>query len=144
MEKNSKHWSTEEVRRRIVFILSRMKKIMKKWRHIKNLRFKENAYVPKCSISEVLRVKLNMMKLRCIYGKQEQCKFCSVAQESTEHMIDCGEVKKKVGHEIQGSLETESKCELMEISSYLEKVIKLIKKEDKLDEGEKSTGMNRL
>ena len=62
--------------------------------------------------------------------KQEQCKFCSVAQESTEHMTDCEEVRKKVGHEIQGSLETESKCELMEISSYLEKVIKLNKKEE--------------
>ena len=119
-----------------------MKKFMKKMRHIKKSRFKESAYVPKCSIrelSEVLRVKLNMTNLRCNYGKQEQCKFCSVAQESTEHMINCEEVKKKVGHEIQGSLETESKCELMEISRYLEKVIKLIKKEDKLDEGEKST-----
>ena len=113
--------------------LERMKKIMKKMRHIKKTRFKESAYVPKCSIrelSEVLRVKLNMTKLRCNYGKQEQCKFCSVAQESTEHMIDCEEVRKKVGHEIQGSIETESKCELMEISSYLEKVIKLNKKEE--------------
>ena len=111
-------------------------------RHIKKSRFKESAYVPKCSKrerSEVLRVKLNMTKLRCNYGKQEQCKFCSVAQESTEHMINCEEVRKKVGHEIQGSIETESKCELMEISRYLVKVIKLIKKEDKLDEGEIST-----
>ena len=89
--------------------LESMKKIMKKMRHIKNPKFKESACVSKCSIrelSEVRRVKLNMTKLRCNYGKQEQCKFCSVAQESTEHMINCEEVRKKVGHEIQGSLET--------------------------------------
>ena len=43
--------------------LERMKKIMKKMRHIKKSRFKENVHVPKCSIrelNEVLRVKLSM------------------------------------------------------------------------------------
>ena len=33
--------------------LERMKKIMKKMRHIKKTRFKESAYVPKCSIREL-------------------------------------------------------------------------------------------
>ena len=43
-----------------------------------------------------------------------------------EHMLECPAARIKVGYEINASMNTESKCELKEISRYMESVIKII------------------
>ena len=48
-----------------------------------------------------------------------------LAEESDEHMLahECPVARMKVGYDINASMNTESKCELKEISRYMESVI---------------------
>ena len=44
-------------------------------------------------------------------------------RDNDEHMLECPVARMKVGCKINASMNTESKCELKEISRYLESVI---------------------
>ena len=102
---------------------------MTKLRSIKKSQLKESAYVRKCSLTELtelLKLRLHMTPLKCNYGSKSKCKICMLAEESDEHMLECPAARIKVGYEINASMNTESKCELKEISRYMESVIKII------------------
>ena len=102
---------------------------MTKLRSIKKSQLKESAYVRKCSLTELtelLKLRLHMTPLKCNYGSKSKCKICMLAEESDEHMLECPAARIKVGYEINASMNTESKCELKEISRYMECVIKII------------------
>ena len=102
---------------------------MTKLRSIKKSQLKESAYVKKCSLTELtelLKLRLHMTPLKCNYGSKSKCKICMVEEESDEHMLECPAARMKVGYEINASMNTESKCELKEISRYMESVIKIM------------------
>ncbi len=109
---------------------------MSKLRYLRGSTFRERDYVGKCNMEELtqlLKLRLNMIPLECNYGKKSKCKMCEDEMETTEHMLMCKITQQKVGYSVKGRLTSECKGELSEISKYQQRVIQEIK--EQMDSG---------
>ena len=56
------------------------------------------------AVKRIMEMRLNMVELKCNYrGKYQDtiCSACKKEEETTEHVIMCGEYKRLTGHQIE-------------------------------------------
>ncbi len=102
---------------------------MTKLRHIQGSDLEEKEYVKKCNmedLTDILKLRLNMIKLDCNYGKKGNCKLCGGERETLEHMLECKEVKKQLGYEVTGCITSVYKEELTELCTYMKGAVHII------------------
>ena len=73
---------------------------------IKKLRFlkgenglRNRRYTSECpmwEVTEIMKVRLKMVKIDGNFGKRDQCKVCGVYEESTEHILQCEMISEKM------------------------------------------------
>ena len=66
--------------------------------------FKKQDYLNKLTMQEakqIIRVRLNMIdakeNYKAKYGQDTKCVFCEDSNETTEHLFECGKIKKLIG-----------------------------------------------
>ena len=88
--------------------------IMQKCEEMTKLRFisissghKTQEYVKTCKMEEVksiMKMRLNMTKIRANFKGREndlRCVACKLEDETTEHVIQCSEYKRLIGHSVE-------------------------------------------
>lgn len=102
---------------------------MEKLRFLRKYRRQkgESDYVKWCSsdeLSKILQVRLNMVRLNCNFGKKELCRACRNVNESTEHVIECDNLKEICGgmNLTVDMVEKEEKEQLLQVYRYMERV----------------------
>ena len=104
---------------------------MKKLRFLKGENgLRKRRYTSGCPLSEVteiMKVRLNMVKIDGNFGKHDQCKVCGVYEESTEHILQFGVISEKMGSKIGVQfVNSEDVEELRETARYMRKAVRII------------------
>ena len=104
---------------------------MKKLRFLKagdGLRKKQ--YTSECimrEVTEIMKLRLNMVKISYNMGKKEQCRMCNECEESTEHILKCESMKEQIGwKESDWLVETENVEDLKQMTTYVQKAIQIL------------------
>ena len=97
---------------------------MKKLRFLKagdELRKKQ--YTTDCNmkeVTEIMKLRLNMVKISCNMEKKEQCRMCNECEESTEHILQCESIHEEIGWKrCEWLVETENIEELKQMMTYM-------------------------
>ena len=88
---------------------------MKKLRFLKGENgLRKRRYTSECpmwEVTEIMKVRLNMVKIDGNFGKHDQCKVCGVYEEFTEHILQCGVISEKMEVRLVCSLWTQKMSE---------------------------------
>ena len=78
-------------------------------------------------VTEIMKVRLNMVKIDGKFGKHDQCKVCGVYEESTEHILQCQVISEKMGCKIgEQFVDSEDVEELRGMARYMRKAVRII------------------
>ena len=78
-------------------------------------------------VTEIMKVRLNMVKIDGNFGKHDQCKVCGVYEESTEHILQCQVISKKMGCKIgEQFVDSKDAEELRGMTRYMRKAVRII------------------
>ena len=85
-------------------------------------------------VTEIMKLRLNMVKISYNMGKKEQCRMCNECEESTEHIIKCESMKEEIGwKESDWLAKTENVEELKQMTTYLQKASQILDNRSRLE-----------
>ena len=122
----------EKVKRKVWSIMEDKIESMKKLRFLKGEKYglRKRRYTSECpmwEVTEIMKVRLNMVKIDGNFGKHDQCKVCGVYEESTEHILQCGVISEKMGSKISIQfVDSEDVEELRETARYMRRAVRII------------------
>ena len=123
---------------------------MSKLRHQKKQSFTMQSYIKETNIwriRDLMKVKLEMLDIGRNQGKDRVCCGCNETEETTEHVIDCEQVRELVKEDNPPSLnEMNDRRNLLQIYNYLKTYIKqrnALQSEETTSEDAESSGTTR-
>ena len=121
----------KKVKQKVQSIMDNKIKSMKKLRFLRGedglSKKRFTSECPMWEVTEIMKVRLNMVKLDGNYGKHKQCKVCGGYEESTEYILQCEAISEKMGCKIgEQYVNSEDVEELKEMARYMRKAVKII------------------